>query len=371
MTDLPTRPFAEAVHDHKARLAALASGGRRALGYFCTYTPVELIHAAGFIPVRILGGGRSVERAASLTPTFICPYLRKALEQALRGEYGFLSGVIQGYTCDVACGMINIWELNVPGALYHTVPLPYQDSREARRYLREALGELRERLNGIGGLLTEESLGASLDLYGEIRRLSLELCRLRSRGRLPLAAADLLAVVQAGLVIPPEDYLPMLRGFVASAERLSGAETAGVPVLVSGSVIDDPRVLVILEESGARVVGDDLCTGLRNFSPPTGGGEEPIERLMDRHFKRLPCPARMKAQERAPLLADLAAASGAKGVVFLLQKFCTPHLADLPVVLEVLKAKGLRGLVVEMEETGLNEGQIRTRVESFLEMLGG
>jgi benzoyl-CoA reductase/2-hydroxyglutaryl-CoA dehydratase subunit BcrC/BadD/HgdB len=371
MTDLPIRPFAEAFRDHKARLATLTSGGRKALGYFCTYTPVEMIHAAGFIPVRILGGGVSIERAASLTPSFICPYLRKALEQALRGGYGFLSGVIQGYTCDVACGMINIWELNVPGALYHTVPLPYQDSPEARIYLREALGELRKRLNGIGGSLTEESLAASLDLYREIRRLSLDLYRLRSGGRLPLAAADFLAVVGAGLVTPPEDYLPMLKGFAASAERLSGAQNAGVPVLVSGSVIDEPRVLAILEDAGARVVGDDLCTGLRNFSPPGGEGKEPIERLMDRHFKRLACPARRKAQERAPLLADLAAASGAKGVVFLLQKFCTPHLADLPVVLEALKAKGLRGLVVEMEETGLNEGQLRTRVESFLEMLGG
>ena len=57
-------------------------------------------------------------------------------------------------------------------------------------------------------------------------------------------------------------------------------------------------------------------------------------------------------------------------MVFFLQKFCTPHLADLPVVLDALQAEGVRGLVVEMEETGLNEGQLRTRVESFLEMLG-
>ena len=118
------------------------------------------------------------------------------------------------------------------------------------------------------------------------------------------------------------------------------------------------------------MVGDDLCTGLRAFSPPTGRGEDPIDRLMDRHFKRFPCPARMKAQERAPVLADLANGSHAKGVVFFLQKFCTPHLADLPVVLDTLQAEGVRGLVVEMEETGLNEGQLRTRVESFLEMLG-
>ncbi len=370
MTALSIQPFIEAVRDSRERLAALASGGRKALGYFCTYTPIEFIHAAGFVPVRILGGGIPIERAASLTPTFICPYLRQALEEALRGEYDFLSGVVQGYTCDVACGLINIWELNVPGELYHTVPLPYQDSPEARRYFRHALGELGEKLAGIGGRLTDESLAASLDLYGNIRRRSLDLYRLRSQGRLALSAADLLTVVQAGLLTPPEEYLPMLEDFVAAAEVLPHGSKGGVPVLVSGSVIDEPRVLEVLEASGARVVGDDLCTGLRAFSPPTGRGENPTDRLMDRHFRRFPCPARMKAQERAPLLVDLAKGSRAKGVIFLLQKFCTPHLADLPVVVEALKTEGVRGLIVEMEETGLNEGQLRTRVESFLEMLG-
>jgi benzoyl-CoA reductase/2-hydroxyglutaryl-CoA dehydratase subunit BcrC/BadD/HgdB len=371
MTDSPLRPFSEAVLDHQARLTALASSGRKMLGYFCTYTPVEMLHAAGFVPVRILGGGRAIERAAALTPTFICPYLRQALERALRGEYGFLAGVVQGYTCDVACGLLNVWELNVPGEVYHAVPLPYADSPEARTFLRAALGELAEKLNGIGGRLTDETLADSLDLYEAIRKRALELYERRFEGRLPLSAAELLTVVQAGLVTPPEDFLPMLEDLAASLEEAPGEqEGKGVPVLVSGSVIEEPRVLEILEASGGRVVGDDLCTGWRGFSPPGGRGEDPVDRLMDRHFARFPCPSRMKAQDRAPILVRLVKRSGARGVVFFLQKFCTPHLADLPVVLEVLQAERVRGLVVEMEETGFNEGQLRTRFEAFLEMLG-
>jgi len=95
-----------------------------------------------------------------------------------------------------------------------------------------------------------------------------------------------------------------------------------------------------------------MSTGWRNFCPPAGRGNDPIDRLMDRHFKRFPCPARMKAQDRALILVDLAQKSGAGGVVFFMQKFCTPHVADLPVVLEALQTKGVRGIVVEMEETG-------------------
>jgi benzoyl-CoA reductase/2-hydroxyglutaryl-CoA dehydratase subunit BcrC/BadD/HgdB len=218
--------------------------------------------------------------------------------------------------------------------------------------------------------VNDESLAASLDLYGEIRSQVLDLYELRAAGRLPLSAADFLCVVRAGFVTPPEDYLPMLRDLAAAAGSARPAEERGVPVLVSGSVLDEPRVLEILEASGGRVVGDDLCSGRRTFVPPAGKGDDPVDRLMDRHFRRFPCPARMKAQERAPLLAGLVEKFGARGVVFVLQKFCTPHLADLPVVLEALQAKGVKGLVVEMEESALNEGQMRTRLETFFEMLG-
>jgi benzoyl-CoA reductase subunit C len=363
------RPFADAVQEQKERLTVLASKGRKLIGYFCTYTPVEMIHAAGFVPVRILGGSTKIERAATLTPTFICPYMRQALEKALRGDYGFLTGVVQGYTCDVACGLINIWELNIPGEIYHALPLPYRDSPEARTFLRAALGELAEELNGIGGRLTDETLSASLDLYEDIRGLALKLYEQRFQGRLPLSAPELLTVVQAGLVTPPEDYLPMLESLAAAVAEAPAVDSGGVPVVVSGSVIDEPRVLEILEASGGRVVGDDLCTGWRGFSPASGQGADPVDRLMDRHFARLPCPARMKAQDRAPILVSLVNRSGARGVVFFLQKFCTPHLADLPVVLGALQAEGVRGLVVEMEETGFHEGQLRTRLETFLEML--
>ena len=136
-------------------------------------------------------------------------------------------------------------------------------------------------------------------------------------------------------------------------------------------MIDEPRVLEGSWRPRARVswVGRPVYRAAGLLAAHRQG-EDPIDRLMDRHFKRFPCPARMKAQERAPVLVDLVNGSRAKGVVFFLQKFCTPHLADLPVVLDALQAEGVRGLVVEMEETGLNEGQLRTRVESFLEMLG-
>ncbi len=361
--------FSDALNERDQRLRGLSARGKKVLGYFCTYTPVEMIHAAGFLPVRVSGGPTSVSKADSLTPNFICPYLRAALERALTGGYDYLSGIVQGYTCDVACGLVKIWEQNIDGEIFHTVPLPYNDSPESRRFFRSSIEELAGRLEAVGGEFTEEALADSLELYGEIRRSILGLYDMRYDGKLALSAGDFLVVILAGFVIPPEDYRDMLEQLTAEAKSVEPPALDNVPIFVSGSLIEVPKILEVLEESGARIVADDLCTGIRNFHPASGEGEDPVERLIDRYINRFPCPARSRASDRIPLMLDLIERSRARGVVFLFQKFCTPHLADHPTVTEKLKAQAVPSIAVEMEETGINEGQLRTRVEAFLEMI--
>jgi benzoyl-CoA reductase/2-hydroxyglutaryl-CoA dehydratase subunit BcrC/BadD/HgdB len=363
-------PFQEAVHFHKKRWAALAAEGHNLLGYFCTYTPVEILHAAGFIPLRLMGESTTISRADALTPNFICPYLRKTLEDGLKGEYEFLSGVVQGYTCDAVCGMINIWEENIGAKIVHSLPLPYNDAPDARVFFRSVVLEFIEKLNRAGGMFSETALERSLGLYAEIRQAILELYRCRYDGLMPLDAAEFLTVMLAGFVMAPEDYLKALNKLVSQVKNSGLSDRKGVPVLVSGSLVESPGILEILEASGGRVVADDLCTGYRHIHPASGEGRNPLDRLVDRYMRRFPCPARSRAVDRAQLMMELIRRSGAKAVVFLLQKFCTPHLADIPILTGVLKNEGIPAIMVEMEESGLMEGQLRTRLEGFFEMIG-
>lgn len=364
------KPFIEALTEKNKRLSDLSSGGKKILGYFCTYTPIELIHSFGFIPIRVTGDAAAVRKADSLTPGFICPYMRKALEKALNGEYDFLSGIVQAYTCDVACGLARIWQENIPGDIFHTIPLPYSDTPSSRSFFHAALEELKGKMKEIGGEFTEKALDDSLELYGKIRRVVLELYEMRYTRRLSLSAGEFLSVIQSGFVTPPEDYLQMLTDLIAGMQKAALSDEGGVPVLVSGSLIEEPRVLDVLEECGGKVVADDLCTGLRHFQPPSGNGRTATERLIDRYMNKLPCPARSRAEKRKPLIHEVVKQSEARGVVFLFQKFCTPHLADHPFLAEELKKEGIPSLAIEMEETGIGEGQLRTRLEAFFEMLG-
>ena len=372
MSPFSTKPFRDALHKAKEKFSLRAKEGKKVIGYFCTYTPIELIHAAGFLPMRLLGEAKVITKADALAPVFVCPYLRRTLEDALNGEYDFLSGVVQGYTCDATCGLVNIWEENISGEIFHQLPLPYNDNPAAREFLRSGIMEFTEKLNQAGGWFSEDFLEKSMDLYGEIRRAVHALYLLRNDDMLPLSAEELLTVVRAGFVMTPEAYLAELKKLSAAmTQKHLSIQNEGIPVLVSGSLIDDPKILHVLEESGGKVVADDLCTGFRHFFPTDGRGASPLDRLVDRYVRRSPCPARARAVDRAPYLMDLIRKSKARGVVFLLQKFCTPHLADLPILNETLKKEKVPSIVFEMEETGTMEGRLRTRMESFFEMMGG
>jgi benzoyl-CoA reductase/2-hydroxyglutaryl-CoA dehydratase subunit BcrC/BadD/HgdB len=370
MAVLTVEPFTRNLKNFPESFSKLNNdSGKNVIGYFCTYTPIELIYAAGFLPVRIFGGSGRVDRAYHLAPQFICPPLLRSLEMALSGKYDFLAGIIQGYTCDVVCGMVNIWRENFPKALYHTLPIPYNHSPDGMAFFRSAIMELTEKLGEAGNSFHITALAESLDLYDRIRRLVLDLYEWRYEGRLPLTAAELYDVIQAFFIMPPVEYLDALQALHDTLKNSGPSKSSGVPILLSGSYIEDPKIFDILESSGMHIVADDLCTGLRPFHIPEINGQDPLTRLMNRYTRRIACPSRCRAEERLPYLKNLIHASGAKGVLFVIQKFCTPHLADEPFLKYALQRDGIRSMVVELEATGIQEGQLATRVQGFVEML--
>jgi benzoyl-CoA reductase/2-hydroxyglutaryl-CoA dehydratase subunit BcrC/BadD/HgdB len=127
----------------------------------------------------------------------------------------------------------------------------------------------------------------------------------------------------------------------------------------------------LLEAMGGRVVADDLCNGYRFAEPTDGAGADPLDRLIARYIHRFPCPSRSNIEDRVPRVKELVDRSGAKGVIFLFQKFCTPHLADYPALSEALRNDDIPVLSIEMDESGNIEGQLKTRFGAFFEMIAG
>jgi benzoyl-CoA reductase subunit C len=297
--------------------------------------------------------------------------MRTSLERALNGEYRYLSGVIQGYTCDVSCGLMNIWEENVQPGLFHTVPLPYNTGENAHAFYRETLNELIRKLAAAGGKINASSLERSLDLYRDMRNNLLHLHGLRLQSRLGWRSREFYTVIEACFSLPPETYNEHLKNLISNVKDKKSPQTTGIPILISGSLLEDMTIFDLLETAGGRIVADDLCNGYRFCHPADGTGTDPIERLIDRYMNRFPCPSRSFIEDRIIHFKKLIEWSGAAGVIFIFQKFCTPHLADYPALAEELKGDSIPVLQVEIDEVGGSQGQLKTRFEAFFEMIKG
>ena len=341
--------------------------GHRAMGYFCTYVPEEIIHAAGFVPLRIRSGNQTPSRADAHLQSYTCALCRSALDQALRGDLSFLQGVVFPHTCDTIQALPDIWQISFPDLYAETIVQPVNlSSASTRPYLIDELQRFRHSLEElIGQEISDQATRSSIELYNEKRRLLTRLYDLRDW----LTAPELFAATGAGFVMPPLEYNQLLGKLVELLAEEESTPQDEPGLILVGAILDDPAILTTVEELGARIAGDDLCTGSRYFAQPVVADGDPIADLADRYLHRLPCPAKYHPDHQpGEHLLKLVNESKADGIVFVLPKFCDPHAFDYAMIKEKLDVAAVPHLRLEMEHAPAL-GQWRTRLQAFLEMI--
>ena len=141
-------------------------------------------------------------------------------------------------------------------------------------------------------------------------------------------------------------------------------------IILSGGVCNHPDIHAIIEEAGGAVVGDDLCTGSRYYTGLTDEKADPVTAIAGRYLERVVCPAKHRGlSDRADHLVRLVREKRAQGVIFFLLKFCDPHAFDYPYLKEALDRVRVPSMLMEVEDRLPAEGQLRTRFETFVEMI--
>ena len=362
-----TRNRTEYLREYKKRT------GKKIFGYFCTYTPEELLHAAGIHPVRLFGGTEDITQADTLIQSYVCPFVRGVLDTALKGGFDFLDGIVHAYTCDATCGLFGIWERNIKTDFTYMYAPPYFLSDTSIRYCVHELEKLKHALEEYTGTkISDEAIEQSIEIYNRKRLALKRLYAIRASNPTPITGTETLDAVLAGMTAPPEDFSDMVEGLIKEALRPVGCGQDACRVYISGSELHDAEILQTIEEAGATVVGDDLCTGSRSFYDLVEPGGNPIEAIARRYIARTPCPSRLPVSRRLEFILEGMRESRADALIFVIQKFCDPHLAEQPILSNALKDAGIPNIVIETEHRiGPGREQIRTRVQGFLEMLDG
>jgi len=347
--------------------------GRKIVGYFCSYTPEEIIYAAGAHPMRLFGTGENIHLADAHLQSYCCSLVRGALEGALDGNLGFLDGAVFSHTCDSIQRLSDVWRMNVKGPFHLDVVFPVKlDSESAREYMEDVLKVFRENLEKrLGAKVSDEDIRGAIFLFNRIRNGIRRLYEIKCENPGTIGGSDLHAIIKASMIMDRDRFAALLSETIEELEnKKAPANPSAKRLVLAGGVCNHPDIYRLIEESGGTVIWDDLCTGSRYFETPTEEDREPIAALAERFLARPPCPAKHAGLfSRAEHLVRTVKEKRAEGVVFFFLKFCDPHAFDYPYIKEALDREGIPSLMVEAEDQLPSEGQLKTRFETFVEML--
>lgn len=344
---------------------------------FPVYAPVEVIHAAGLLPVGLFGAGNKIElsHAESRFQSFICSIAKSTLELFLRDEMKDFQGAVFSSICDVARNLSSVVKRNVPDKYIEYLHLPQNMySAESAAYARAEFERFRTNLaNHLRRPITDASIKHSLQLYNRVRTLIRAIYVRRKEQPSLLSAADLHALVYAGTRMMPEDFLPMLETICRQVEAAEVHARDGVRVVIEGAFCELPPVglLEVIEAGGCLVQDDDTMIGWRLFAEDIPADGDPLAALSNAYLRDSAYTSVRHDRDRPRTegLLQRVKEAGAEAVLFASAKFCEPALLDYVLFRRKLEEAGVPHLKIEFEEKMWTFESARTEVETFAESM--
>jgi benzoyl-CoA reductase subunit C len=362
--------FEDLVTNRHVNALRWKSSGRKIFGYFCSYAPEEIIHAAGIIPVRVMGGSDAITLADVHLPSYVCSFSRSCYDLGLKDVYNYLDGVVFPYTCDTMVSLYNIWRKDIKTPYVGFVDPLCAKRETSRKYFREEIARFRSSLEKfLGREISEDCLEKSIEIYNKNRKLLKKIYELRKNSIPPISGVEALTIVRSSMLAPKEEHSRLLENLLTKISEKENVPEPGLRILVSGSVIYDSEILKMIEDAGGLIVTDDLCTGTRYFWDMVNPKASPLVAIADRYYERIPCPCNYPPEKRLEHIMNLVKDFKVEAVIFVLQKFCDPHLFDYPFMEDRLKEFEIPTLLIETEHVNSPIGPLKTRIEAFFETI--
>ena len=349
--------------------------GGKVVGYFCSTVPEEIITAAGLTPFRMRAtGSTSTEESDAFYSSINCSFPRHCFNQVLTGDFKFLDGIVCVNSCDHVRRIYDNWKRFVPTDFIEMMSLPRKTGPDQVGWYTEELAMLKDKVGKHFGVeITDDRLWKAIKLHNETRRLQKKLYELRKQEKPPITGAETLAVMVAGTAMPHDQYNEMLRELL---DELSGTEGPGshrARLLIVGGILDDPAYVKVIEDQGGLVVTDSTCFGSRlMWVEVDENASDPVSALAQYYLTDRPSCPRMYGEHdnRTQYVIDMCREFNCDGVIGERLIFCDSWLVEHYMLGQDLKAAGIPMLKLDREYLTSGIGQLRTRIQAFLETMG-
>ena len=374
------KPIEELYNDRGKRARELREAGKKIIGYFCCFVPDEIITALDMVPYRIQGSQSDpIDEADALLEPMACPFARSCFNLALKGEYDFLDGFVAPHSCDTIEHLYHIWHSNKPSPFNHMINVPHMMGPSSDQFYKKELQYFISRLEEFSGRKLEaQKLKDAIRLYNPRRALLRELYGLRRENPPRMSGTEITKVLVAGMGITAVEHIELLETLIAEIKKRPAPVPDGLPrIFLWGNEIDDIAFVQLVEECGAHVVMDDLCTGSRFFWEDVPETEDPLDGLATRYLCTH-CPRSLKPQDgnraedlesRFSYIRQFVDDWKANGAIFYIVRYCDTCELEGPDLKEYLNGLKLPVLMIEDDYSTSTIGQLRTRIQAFLEMI--
>ena len=357
------------------------AAGKKIVGTFCVFVPEELTLAAGAVQVGLCAGAKAgTELAETLVPRGTCDLIKSfvGFKLARLCPYTESCDLIVGETtCD---GKKKAYEAFSQLANMHIMEVPQCKAPCDMTLFRSELTRYKEALETLtGNAITAASLAEATTVVNAKRRALQRLSALRAADPAPISGRDALLINQISFYDDPVRFTAKINELCDEIEARVAAGQGVAPkktprLLLAGCPMAVPnwKLPYLIESSGAVIVGEESCIGERNTRDLTDETPADLDGMLDAlaaRYMKIDCACFTPNDERLDNIAALAKRVNADGVVHYGLLFCQPYAHEAMKVGKAMAAAGIPYLAIETDYGMEDAGQLKTRVEAFVETL--
>jgi benzoyl-CoA reductase/2-hydroxyglutaryl-CoA dehydratase subunit BcrC/BadD/HgdB len=369
--------FKSSISDEIRYVSQQKSEGRGVVGFYCEFTPRDLILAAGAIPICLCGTSiNTITHAETILPSNLCPLIKSSFGYALTGGCPLLNDadlLVAETTCD---GKKKMYEILSKKKNMHVLELTQKvnEQRAFDLWLAE-VQELKEVLEKTFDVdITDQRLREAIRAMNEERSLILAIQQL---GQHKPSIVTGLEVAQTRYRVAGFDsHLEQMRNFVAMGQQRLESGYEAVPenaprVLLTGCPTGHgtEKIIEIIEECGGVVIVQEACSGIKGVFENVSEEGDPLTAIARKHFN-IPCSCMTPNTGRERLLKQLAEDYQADAVVDLVWQACHTYNVESAIIGEFVRDElGLSYLKVETDYSNSDREQLKVRVQTLLELI--
>ena len=358
--------------------------GRHAVGYTCFHMPEVLLNLDNCFSVRLRAPRTgSLDISTYYMTSVLCGYTRALVERGIEGGYSFLSALAGGESCTEMNRTLEHFELlnlvKNDKFFVSFIDVPFKVTPHGlKHYENQIQKKVLDRLHeNYGTDISDAAIRKAVAEHNEVCRILTEIGDFRKLDNPPITGYEYHVLCLVSYCCPKDLIVDKLRETLEEVKKRRPNRTKQhrARIVVVGSEIDDLDFTRTVEQSGALIVADRFCFGsFPGRQEIILTDDEPALTQVCRQYMEASQCARYMSQEkvhgRYEYVDKLAKEFNASGIIYEQMKFCELWGYERALASHVMaELYNYPTVCIDKEYTGNASGQLRTRVQAFVESL--